>query len=76
MDLSLPARVVALKKETATVEMNGARLTVRRGSLPNLSPGDWVLIMDDTITNVISPEEARAKQDSWSELVEILTNAL
>ncbi len=76
MALSLPARVVTLKKETATIEMNGARLTVKRGRDLNLSPGDWVLIMDDTITNVITPEEALAKQKSWSELVEILTNAL
>lgn len=76
MNLSLPARVITLQKETATIEMSGARLTVQRGDLVNLSPGDWVLVTNDVITNVISPEEAASRQKSWNELVEILTNAL
>lgn len=59
MCIPFPGRVTAVDTEGATVSIDGA---VRRAStlvVPDVRPGDWVLVASGAILRRLEPDDAR-----------------
>lgn len=65
MCLSIPAQVVALDvdRQEATVEVLGARRTASTMLVPEIAPGEWVLVHVGFAIARIDEEQARADLD-------------
>ena len=57
MCLGIPARVLAVEGNRATLDLRG-RTTVADASMVAVSPGDYVLSYAGLIVQILSPEEA------------------
>lgn len=44
MCLAVPAEVLAVSGEEATVALDGVKLTISTALTPDLAPGDWALV--------------------------------
>lgn len=58
MCLSVPAKVISLKDQSAEVEMSRSRFTVSTALVEDLSVGDYVLIHTGFAIEKISPDQA------------------
>ena len=58
MCITAPGRVVALDDHGAIVEMAGRRRRASCAVLPDVAPGDWVIVGAGTILRRLDPEVA------------------
>jgi len=68
MCAAMPAQVITIKGDTATVALGGRRLTVGRRLLPKAQPGDWALVHAGQLVSLLPSEDALALQDLLREL--------
>jgi len=59
MCLTIPAKVIAIEENTATVEFPNIRKEVNIDLLAEVKVGDFVLIKNDVAISCISAEEAK-----------------
>ncbi len=59
MCLALPAEILSIDGETATVDVDGARMPVSLAFLEGVAPGDFVVVHVGFALTRIEPEEAR-----------------
>lgn len=58
MCLALPAEVIAIEGEQATVDLGGVRKTISLALVQEVSVGDYVLVHVGYALGKVSPEEA------------------
>lgn len=58
MCVSTPARVMAVDGERATVEIDGRRLRASVVLVPEVKPGDWVVVAAGTILERLEEQDA------------------
>ena len=68
MCLAVPARVIEVEDERARVEVSGNVQEAITIMVPDVKPGDWVLLHAGFAINSISEEEAREIMDLWKEM--------
>jgi hydrogenase expression/formation protein HypC len=71
MCLSIPARIVELQDETATVSVGGNRYTAGLQMLDDVDVGDYVLLHAGFAIQKISPEEAEQTLELLREMGEL-----
>ena len=59
MCLALPAEILSIDGETATVDVDGARMPVSLAFLEGVAPGDFVVVHVGYALTRIEPEEAK-----------------
>jgi hydrogenase assembly chaperone HypC/HupF len=59
----IPAQVLSLETDGILVFSDGRKIAMSCQTLPNIQPGDWVLIYLGQIVSRVSPEEAAALQE-------------
>ncbi len=67
MCISFPGRVLAVDGDGATVDLDGHRRRASTLLLPDVAPGDWVVVAAGTIVDRLDPHDA---QDIRSLLLE------
>lgn len=68
MCVALPARVLEVTGMRGVVDIAGTRRTVSLVAVPEVAPGDCVLVSMGLAVEVISEDEARALEGVWAEL--------
>ena len=68
MCLAVPAQIVDIHDDQATVDMHGNRVAVSTALVPNVTPGDWVLLHAGFAIQKLSPTEAH---ETWSVLADL-----
>lgn len=68
MCLALPARIVALDGDDATVDLGGVRKAVSVALTPGVAIGDYVIVHVGHAIGVIDPEEAERTLALFAEL--------
>jgi hydrogenase assembly chaperone HypC/HupF len=58
MCITAPARVIAVDAAGATVELAGSRRRAATLTMPDVVPGDWVLVGAGTVLRRLDPAEA------------------
>ena len=58
MCLALPARIVVLDGDAATIDLGGVRQTVSVALTPGVAVGDYVIVHVGHAIGVVDPEEA------------------
>jgi hydrogenase assembly chaperone HypC/HupF len=69
MCASIPAQIIALQTDTATVNDGVKQYTVRRRLRAPITLNDWVLINAGEIVGVVSAAEAQTIRELWQELL-------
>ena len=59
----IPAQVISLEADTVLVESDGIGVAVSCQMLPDVQPGEWVLVYLGQIVSRVSREEAGALQE-------------
>ena len=76
MCLGVPARVVEIKElgelRIALVDFEGALMEVDATFIPDLKPGDYVIIHAGMAIEKLNPKEAEESLKVWKELLTIL----
>ena len=77
MCLVLPARVVSVSDATAEVLLHGEHRAVSASTelVPDLAPGDIVLVDRGMVLRVIEPHEAEAILAIYAEMEQLLEEA-
>ena len=68
MCLALPARIVALDGDDATVDLGGVRKAVSVALTPGVTVGDYVIVHVGHAIGVVDPEEAERTLALFAEL--------
>ncbi|RVT50110.1 HypC/HybG/HupF family hydrogenase formation chaperone [Rubrivivax albus] len=68
MCLALPARIVALDGDDATVDLGGVRKGVSIALTPGVAVGDYVIVHVGHAIGVVDPEEAQRTLALFAEL--------
>ncbi len=68
MCLALPARIVALDGDDATVDLGGVRKAVSVALTPGVALGDYVIVHVGHAIGVVDPEEAAHTLALFAEL--------
>ncbi|HET7027542.1 MAG TPA: HypC/HybG/HupF family hydrogenase formation chaperone [Candidatus Limnocylindrales bacterium] len=63
MCISFPGRVIAVDADGATVVANGRSRRATTVVVPEVEPGDWVLVGSGTILRRLDPDDAVALVD-------------
>ena len=58
MCLAVPAKVVEIKDQLASVELNGVRRAASLMLLPEAKLGDYVLVLGGFALQIVEPDEA------------------
>ncbi|MEZ5954743.1 MAG: HypC/HybG/HupF family hydrogenase formation chaperone [Hyphomonas sp.] len=61
MCLAIPAEVLSIDGELATVDLDGVQMPVSLALVDGVSPGDFVVVHVGYALTVIQPEEAEAQ---------------
>ena len=77
MCLVLPARVVSVSSATAEVLLHGEQQPVSASSelVPDVKPGDFVLVDRGMILRIIAPDEAEAILAIYAEMGQLMEEA-
>lgn len=67
MCLAIPARILKIKDNKATVESLGVKKEVEISLVPDARKGDYVIIHAGFAIQIVEKEEALATQDYWKE---------
>jgi hydrogenase assembly chaperone HypC/HupF len=60
MCLSYPGRVMSVHEDCVLVDEDGRRRRASRLIIPDLQPGDWVLVAAGAVVERLDPREAEA----------------
>jgi hydrogenase expression/formation protein HypC len=71
MCLALPARIVALDGDDATVDLGGVRKAVSVALTPGVALGDYVIVHVGHAIGVVDPQEAARTLALFAELAAI-----
>jgi hydrogenase expression/formation protein HypC len=71
MCLSIPAKVLEIQGDTATVSVGGNQFTAGLQMLDDVEPGDYVLLHAGFAIQKISDQEARETLDLLREMGEL-----
>ncbi len=58
MCIALPGQVLAVDADGATIDLDGRRRRASTLLLPDVSPGDWVVVAAGTIVDRLDPHDA------------------
>lgn len=72
MCVGVPGEVIELTEEGAVVEVRGRRRTAATLLVPDVRPGDFVLLSGGLIVERLSEEEARERLALFDNLLEVL----
>ena len=72
MCLGLPARVIKINGDIATVDYGGIMKDVDAFLVPNLKVGDYVIVHAGAIIAKINEKEAMEMMKAWSSIMEEL----
>jgi len=72
MCLGIPGVVVEVKDTIAIVDFGGVKREVDSLLVPNIKPGDYVIVHAGAIISKLSPEEAEETIKAWREVLEAL----
>ena len=72
MCLGVPGIVVEVREMTAIVDFGGVRREVDSLLVPNVKPGDYVIVHAGTIISKLDPREAEETIKAWREVLEAL----
>jgi hydrogenase expression/formation protein HypC len=72
MCLAVPGRVVEVDADGAVVEVRGRSRHAATLLVPDVRPGDYVLLAGGMIVERLSEEEARARLELFASLLEVL----
>lgn len=72
MCLGIPGVVVEVKGTVAIVDFGGVKREVDSLLVPNIKPGDYVIVHAGAIISKLSPEEAEETIKAWREVLEAL----
>ncbi len=72
MCLGIPGVVVEVKGTIAIVDFGGVKREVDSLLVPNIKPGDYVIVHAGAIISKLSPEEAEETIKAWREVLEAL----
>ena len=59
----IPAKVISVQASGVLIDSNGRQIAVSCPGLPDIQPGDWVLVYLGQIVSRVSSEEAGALQE-------------
>lgn len=59
MCLTIPAKVVEIRKKKAIIDKDGQKFEIDIRSIPDLIVGDWVLYMSDIAVQKVDPDDAK-----------------
>ena len=59
MCIAFPGRVLAVDDDGATVDLGGRRRRASTLLLPDIAPGDWVVVAAGTIVERLDPHDAQ-----------------
>lgn len=59
MCLAVPGKIISIDDKTATVDIEGNRVSAMTALVPEAAVGDWVLIHAGLMVTVMSEEEAQ-----------------
>jgi len=68
--LGVPGKVIEVKEGTAVVDINGIKREVDALLVPEVKPGDYVIVHAGTIISIISEEDYWETMKLLKELVE------
>jgi hydrogenase expression/formation protein HypC len=69
MCLAVPARVIEVNGDTASVDFGGVKRDVNITLIDNAKKGDYVLIHAGYAIHRISPEDAQETLRIWEEMI-------
>jgi len=72
MCLGIPGVVIEVKDMTAIVDFGGVKREVDRLLVPDVKPGDYVIVHAGAIISKLSREEAEKTIEAWKEVLEAL----
>ncbi len=72
MCLGVPGVVIEIEENTAVVDFDGIRLRVDTFLVPDVRPGDFVIVHAGSIIAKLSEEEAMEVISAWRELLAAL----
>ncbi|RLG76588.1 MAG: HypC/HybG/HupF family hydrogenase formation chaperone [Thermoprotei archaeon] len=72
MCLGIPGVVIEVKDTIAIVDFGGVKREVDSLLVPNIKPGDYVIVHAGAIISKLSPEEAEETIKAWREVLEAL----
>lgn len=72
MCLSIPAKIIEIKDDTATVEIGGNHYSAGLQMLDDVNPGDYVLLHAGFAIQKISDQEARETLELLREMGDLL----
>jgi len=72
MCLGIPGVVVEVKEMTAIVDFGGVKREVDKLLVPDVKPGDYVIVHAGAIISKLSREEAEKTIEAWKEVLEAL----
>jgi hydrogenase expression/formation protein HypC len=64
MCVAMPSRVLSVDAGTATVESEGRQRKASTLLIPDIAPGEWVMVAAGTIVQRLSADEAREITDA------------
>lgn len=70
MCLGVPGKVLEVKEDIAVVEINGVKTEVDALLVPEVKPGDYVIVHAGTIISIISEEDYKETIKLLKELAE------
>lgn len=72
MCLGIPGVVVEVHEYTAVVDFGGVKREVDRLLVPDVKPGDYVIVHAGAIISKLDPKEAEEVINTWKEVIEAL----
>ncbi len=68
MCLAVPAKVIEIHDELATVEVRGVRRPASLMLLPEAKEGDYVLVHAGFAMQIVTPEDVSEMEALWAEM--------
>jgi len=72
MCLGIPAKVLSVAEDSATVEVGGATREVSAILLDGVEPGEWVILHAGFAIQKLDPEEAEKTLELFREIADVL----
>ena len=69
MCLAIPAQVVSVEGNTATVDFGGVKRSVSVALLEQIAPGDYVIVHTGYAIQKMDPKEAEESLELWREIL-------
>lgn len=74
MCVAVPGRVIAIGPDGALVQVGGRKRQASTLFIPDLCVGEYVLVSSGTVVERLSAEEAQARLDMFSMMLEVVND--